>query len=325
MNVRRIGFTAREQAELVVAPPPGELGAEQVRGRTLCTLISPGTELAWGYCGAKFPSHPGYAAVFEVQEVGARVTKLRPGQRVFCPGGHCSVQQWDESKVLPVPDGLPPETAVLARLMGVSMTTLKTTLARPGDRVMVTGAGPVGFLGAHLFARSGYEVWIVEPDERRHPPLKRAKFAGVLPCVPVNDASFAGSVALALECSGHEQAVLDACKVVRKRGEVVLVGVPWSKRTNLTAFDILHAVFHRYVVLRSGWEWEMPYAPADFQPHSIIGGFALALTWLKEGLVDTAGLVRRYNPADAQTAYQDLLHRRNDELFCLFDWAMVNG
>lgn len=325
MNVKRIAFTAHEQAELVAAPAPSELGPEQVRGKTLCTLISPGTELAWGYRGARFPSHPGYAAVFEVEEAGPKVTKLRRGQRVFCPGGHASVQQWDESKVVPVPEGLPVETAVLARLMGVSMTTLKTTVARPGDRVLVTGAGPVGFLGAHLFMRSGYEVWVVEPDERRHAPLKRARFAGVLPRVPVDDAAFAGSVALALECSGHEQAVLDACKVVRKRGEVVLVGVPWSKRTDLSAFDILHAVFHRYVVLRSGWEWEIPYASAEFQPHSILGGFALALTWLKEGLVDSTGLVRRYSPDDAQTAYQNLLHRRNDELFCIFDWTALKG
>ena len=37
-------------------------------------------------------------------------------------------------------------------------------------------------------------------------------------------------------------------------GEVVLIGVPWVKRTDLSAFDLLHAVFHRYVYLRSGWE-----------------------------------------------------------------------
>lgn len=49
-----------------------------------------------------------------------------------------------------MPDGLASETAVIARLMSVSMTTLMTTKARPGDRVVITGAGPVGFLAAHL-------------------------------------------------------------------------------------------------------------------------------------------------------------------------------
>lgn len=48
-----------------------------------------------------------------------------------------------------MPDGLASETAVIARLMSVSMTTLMTTKARPGDRVVITGAGPVGF-AAHL-------------------------------------------------------------------------------------------------------------------------------------------------------------------------------
>jgi threonine dehydrogenase-like Zn-dependent dehydrogenase len=237
-------------------------------------------------------------------------------------GRHQSAQQVPEAKTVIVPASLPPQKAVLARLMGVTMTTLMTTAARPGDRVMVTGAGPVGFLGAHLFARSGYEVVVVEPDERRHAPLVRSGLT-VYPKVPVDDTAFAGTVALALECSGHEQAVLDACKVVRKKGEVVLVGVPWQRRTDLHAHDILHAVFHRYVVLRSGWEWELPHLSADLQPHSIFSGFALAMKWLNQGLIKAEGLTRLCDPRDPQPVYQDLLNRRGEELFCVFDWTRL--
>ena len=326
MNMHAVSITAREHAELVAnLPPPGDPGPEEIRGRTLWTLISPGTELAACYQGSRFPSYPGYAAVFEVQAVGTGVKQFRPGDIAFCMGSHRSVQQVSETMAVAVPKGLEPATAVLARLMGVSMTTLMTTAARAGDRVLVTGAGPVGFLAAHIFACGGYDVLVVEPDTRRHAALARSGRFQVFTQIPLDDPKIVGNVALAVECSGHEQAVLDACNVVRPRGEVVLVGVPWQRRTDRTAHELLHAVFHRYIVLRSGWEWELPQVTSKFQPHSIMNNFALALQWLNEGLVNTEGLVRHCDPRDPQPVYQDLLHHRTDALFCLFDWGRLAG
>ena len=67
-----VTFTSRETAELLSAPSDtAPLGAEEVAGRTLCTLISAGTELAGAYLGQTFPRVPGYAAAFEVTEVGS--------------------------------------------------------------------------------------------------------------------------------------------------------------------------------------------------------------------------------------------------------------
>ncbi|ESY89372.1 hypothetical protein X741_30960 [Mesorhizobium sp. LNHC229A00] len=121
--------------------------------------------------------------------------------------------------------------------------------------------------------------------------------------------AYAGSIALVIDCSGHEQAVLDACKVVRKRGEVVLVGVPWKANTGILAHEILHAVFFNFVVLRSGWEWDVPVLARAFvweelydgynnAPHSTYTGLAKALKWLSEGRVPVDGLVRSQNPSD---------------------------
>jgi len=323
MKTCAVSTVAREQAELVDVAPPGALAGNEVRGRTVCTLISPGTELAWSYTGASFPTYPGYSAAFVAEELGAEVKGVAKGDLCFCMGPHRSFQQLDATDAHPIPRGLPPETAVLARLMGVSMTTLMTTAARPGDRIMVTGAGPVGYLAAQMFALSGYEVLVVEPDETRR---RQVELSG-LPCVydktPIDDAAVAGTVALVLECSGHEQAALDACKVVRKRGEVVLVGVPWHRRTDAYAHELLSLVFHNYVVLRSGWEWELPSHVADFNPHSIHGGFDTALRWLAGGRIRTEGLIVQVDPHDAQRVYQDLLHRRAKGLFVVFDWTRI--
>lgn len=320
-----ISITARERADIVDVPAPGALGANEIRGRTICTLVSPGTELAANYTGTSFPSFPGYAAIFAAEEFGSEVKDARPDDLFFCMGPHRSFQQVEFRAARPVPKDLRPEKALLARLMGVSMTTLMTTTARPGDQVMVTGAGPVGFLAAQMFALCGYNVIVVEPDPVRRRHVEKSGIHAVYAATPCGDAGIAGRVALAVECSGHEQAVLDACRVVRKRGEVVLVGVPWRRQTDAHAHDLLYLVFHKYVVLRSGWEWELPHHTADFNPHSIHSGFETALRWLASGKIVCDELITRADPRAAQSVYQDLLHRRAKGLFTVFDWVRMEA
>lgn len=315
-----VSVTEREHAELVEIPSPGVLAPREIRGKTICTLISPGTEIAYNYQGKTFPSFPGYAAVFEAEEAGSEVSGVAKGDRFFCVGPHRSYQQVEMSAAHRVPAGLAADIAVLARLMGVAMTTLVTTTACPGDKVLVTGAGPVGFLAAQIFTIGGYDVLVAEPDAERRRQVKESGINKVYDRTPFDEPGVAGTVALAAECSGHEQAVMDACRVVRKKGEVVLVGVPWRRNTEIHAQELLSLVFHKYVVLRSGWEWELPLYSADFAPHSIHSGFETALRWLASGRIAVGGLVERTDPRLVQRTYQELLCRKTKGLFVLFDW-----
>ncbi|MEN6645116.1 MAG: zinc-binding dehydrogenase [Armatimonadia bacterium] len=320
----QITFTAQTQAELLPSDPPAEsLQPHQVAGRTLYSVISSGTELAvyQGHHGASYPTGTGYAAVFEVTDVGADVTTLAPGDRAFCMGNHRSWQRSSETETLRVPPGLNPEKAGLARLMGVTMSTLTTTTARPPALVMVTGLGVIGLLGAQNFRAAGYHVIACDPD-----PARRDFAAATcgLTVYPEPPQDLAGQVALALECSGHEAAALAACNMVRKRGEVVLVGVPWIARTDLTAHTLLHAIFHKYAVVRSGWEWEVPRQPIDFQQGSIFGNIAGALRWLDEGRVQVDGLYQVMSPQDCQAAYQGLMTHTLPRPAVVFDWSSAD-
>jgi threonine dehydrogenase-like Zn-dependent dehydrogenase len=317
-----VTITAREQADLLpVERDPRPLEPREVAGRTLASLVSAGTELAGAYQGTSFPRVPGYAAVFEVEAVGSEVEDLRVGERAFCMGPHRSYQRVAREQALPVPDGLAPEHAVFARMMSVSMSTLTTTAARPPAQVLVTGLGLVGHLAAKIFASCGYEVTACDPSASRRQMAEASGIRRVLPAVPLDEPGFAGEVALAVECSGHEQGALDGCRAVRKRGEVVLIGAPWQRRTELSAHELLHAVFHRYVTLRSGWEWELPLHATDFRTGSIYGNLAAALCWLAEGRVSVDGLYSLVPPQEAQRAYQDLLHQRAERLAVVFDWT----
>ena len=90
-----------------------------------------------------------------MEAVGSEVRSLRVGDRAFCMGPHRSFQRVAAEAAVPLPAGLAPEVAVFCRLMGVTMSTLTTTTARPPELVLVTGLGPVGHLGARI-----RELWL---------------------------------------------------------------------------------------------------------------------------------------------------------------------
>ncbi|MCG3150734.1 MAG: L-threonine 3-dehydrogenase [Verrucomicrobiae bacterium] len=316
--MKAMAFTGPRRAELLDWPDlPAQLQPRELDGRTLVSLTSPGTELNGFIAERKEPGLSGYATVFEVERVGADVANIKPGDRVFHMGKHVSRQRCEPGGCVPLPAGLAPELAVFARLMCVSWTTFQNTTARPPDRVLVTGLGIIGNLAAQVFQAGGYRVTAVDPAEDRRQLARTTGLCDVRAAVPADITDFG----LAVECSGHEQAVLDCCKAVRKRGEVALVGVPWRKRTDLAAFDILHAVFHRYVVLRSGWEWEAPWLQTEFRVGSILGNLAGAVDWLAQGRINVAGLYRTASPSEAQSVWDDLLAQRGGYLAAVFKWA----
>lgn len=329
---QEILFPARNS--FVFAPcTDAPLGADEIRGRTLCTLVSQGTELGWAN-GDDFPIRPGYAAVFRVDEVGPAVADTLQGELRFAMGPHRSTQTHTAALTLPLPEEMAPETAVIARLMGVSMTTLMTTRARAGDPVVITGAGPVGFLAAHLFRIGGYRVTVVDPDPARRAAAVQSGIPDARAAMPLDDPELRGKVALIVECSGHEGAVLDGCRMLRRDGEAVLIGVPWRKLTDLSAHELLDVVFNGLITLRSGWEWQLPLLGRDFRweellegynntPHSIFGGFERALRWLAEGRIPLDGLVQIRTPSDPASLYADIAARRIAEPFIVLDWSGV--
>lgn len=314
-------FTGKEKAELLPLPEPSAAAPGHVLGRTICTLISPGTELNHGYLLSHEKQYfPGYAAVFEAEQVGDGVSGINPGELLFCMGRHQSFQHMPAKDTIPVPEEMASEQAVLVRLMNIGLTALSTTSAKPPERVIVSGAGPVGLLASWLFRQCGYEVAICEPDERRRAFAAALGAERVWPAFPAGDPEWDGQTALVLECSGHEAAALEGCRIVRRQGEVVLCGVPWKRYTDATAQELLSLVFHRYAVLRSGWEWSIPLHADVFSPRGIVDNMRQGLRLLGNRMPDIGSLSRRCSPEQAQQVYGSLAAREIKEPFVLFDW-----
>lgn len=313
-----IQFVAPQKAELVATqplktPPPGHVNA-----RTLVSLTSPGTELNWGYLSQDgFPKSTGYAAIVEVEQVGSETSGVAAGDRFFTSTNHCSHVTVDVNLCTRLPDRLKAETAVFARLMGVSMSTLVTTSARPPGRVLITGLGPIGHLAAQVFHAAGYrtEGFDLLPARKKELQKKGIAVVDQIPEGEIYD--------LVVECSGHEQALLQAAKAVRARGEVVMVGVPWKKNCDLSAFELLHVIFHRYVQLRSGWEWEVPRNRPKFGTGSLMENYAAALEWLASGKVNVDGLFDVARPSECQQVYGGLLARTRPSMATIFDWSEI--
>ena len=317
-----LAFVGREQAALIDWPVDASpLQADEVRGMTLASLASPGTELNFYAAEREKPVLSGYAAVFSVDEVGSGVTDLKVGDRCLVMGNHVSIQRHRRANVIPLPAGLDPRVAVFARLIGVSWSTLVTTTARPGDRVLVTGLGPVGNLAAQIFSSAGYVVTACDPVPERRVLAGKCGISDVR--AEIGPSRQGDGYQLAVECSGHEAAVIACCKEVRKRGEVALIGVPWRKRTDASAHELLHIVFHRYVVLRSGWEWEVPTHAREFAVGSIMANFAQALRWLESGRIRVDGLATVVHPSQGQAVWQDLLQARYPTPTAIFDWQAL--
>lgn len=331
MKYVAISFIDDQKAELRTFSYDAPLGPDEIGGRTLVSLVSAGTELNM-YCGhynsqklawGVFPCSPGYASVVRVEDVGTAVADIKPGDLVFVQARHASYHRVKRSDVVPLPSGLAPQTATLARLMLVTMTTLTTTAARPPEKVLVTGLGLVGYLGALIFKACGYDVIACDPLEARRRDAAQAGLTEVLPAVPVGDARFAGKIALVLECSSHEQAVLDGCRVVQRGGEVVLVGVPMTRKSDVYAQPVLNAVFRGHVLLRSGNEWEIPLRRESFRHGSREDNLTAALRWLHDGTITLGDIFERISPRDPQQVYQDVLNKRFQKPAVILDWEKL--
>lgn len=106
---------------------------------------------------------PGWDAAGIVEEVGAGVTALAPGDRVFgsVRGSFAELAVGSASNLVPLPDGV--RFAAAATLATSGVTALQavrdSAVVTSGDRVLILGAGGgVGVFATQLAVRAGAQV-----------------------------------------------------------------------------------------------------------------------------------------------------------------------
>lgn len=159
-----------------------------------------------------FPVKYGYCSVGRVTE-----GKMQ-GRTVFALFPHQTHYRLPETSLTPLPDGLPPERAVLTANMETALNILWDSGAGAGDRIAVIGAGVVGVLVAALAARlPGADVTLVDINPARSAIATSLGLAFSLPddapqnCdVVIHTTASDAGLAQALSIAGMNATVVEA-------------------------------------------------------------------------------------------------------------------
>jgi len=179
-----------------------------------------------------------------------------------------------------VPEGLPARAAALTEPLAVSLHAVTLSGARPGHRVLVTGAGPIGMFALAALAAQGVDdVTVSEPS-----PLRRQRALDVgaaravapedLPPIPDMPADVVDDpYDVVLECSGNPRAFETGLALLGRAGTLVLVGTGLQR----PRLDSLRVLLNELVVT-GAYEYDD-------------NGFAAALDLLASGALPIDALV----------------------------------
>jgi 2-desacetyl-2-hydroxyethyl bacteriochlorophyllide A dehydrogenase len=213
--MQAIVLDAPHQATLqTVAEPPLQTGDVIVRVER-CGICGTDQHLYDGdYALTRYPVIPGHELAGIVEDIGANVTAVKPGQRVVIePNIHCEhchychIQRGNhclnlevigvnraggfaqfvvapERNVYPA-DGLTAEQAAFVEPLSCVVHGLRRLRLAPAARVLIAGAGPMGLLMLQTIRRSGAaEVVVTDLHASR---LALARHLGAEHVVPAGD------------------------------------------------------------------------------------------------------------------------------------------
>jgi L-iditol 2-dehydrogenase len=191
---------------------------------------------------------------------------------------------WPGRLAHPLPDSLSDAEGVLLEPLGVALHALDLAHVRAGTTAGVYGCGPLGLLLVQILQTSGATVVADDPLPHR---LAAAEELGA-------GRAAGGSVDIAFEAAGEDEAVAAAVEAVRPGGRVVLVGIPTGDRTTFTASTARRKGLTLLLCRRM--------TPADLPR---------AIRLAASGRVRLAPLVgSRYPLVDWARAFDDLVERR---------------
>jgi len=149
-------------------------------------------------------------------------------------GGLRDWMAWPRDLCVPIPAGLDPADACQLEALGVALCAVDRADIRPGTRVAVVGAGPIGQLVIRACVARG-ATDIVATDRLAH-RVDAARASGAAVAIQTDGAPpDVAPVDVAIECAGTDDGVGAALELVCPGGHVVLVGIPDDDRTTFRA------------------------------------------------------------------------------------------
>lgn len=133
--------------------------------------------------------------------------------------------------IVPTPDWMPLEEAVLLEPLCIGMYAVQRARAMNGCKAAIIGAGPIGLSVLLSLGEVGpSQVLVSEPIEARRNAAARLGASSVFApgaegAAAAVYAAAQGGVDLAFECAGTQEALDDAALMLRPGGTLVLIGI----------------------------------------------------------------------------------------------------
>ena len=277
----------------ILASPLGPREPDQVLVRALYSGISRGTEslvfrgevppsqhqaMRAPFQEGDFPGPVkyGYSSVGEVLEAPDQPGPSLVGRRVFCLHPHQDLYLVPAGAVHVLPDGLPPERAVLAANMETALNAVWDARPSVGDRIVVIGGGVVGLLVAVLCRQiPAAHVTLVDIDATREGVAESLglEFAVLAPAGV--DADFV------FHASGSPQGLEAALSVAGVEATVVELSWYGTRSVPLPLGEAFHS---RRLTLRSSQVGRIPVDRAPRWDHA--RRLSVALDLLRDERLD---------------------------------------
>jgi threonine dehydrogenase-like Zn-dependent dehydrogenase len=297
--VRLAVLTGPETFEVRDVPSPAPGPGEVLLDVAVCGVCASELEPYTGRVPTEYPRFLGHEVSGTVAALGDGTTVIAVGDRV---GAWVTSHGFAEQVVVPATHcfdvGDVPLDTALAEPLACAVNAGELADVRPGDDVVIIGAGYMGLLTLRLVAMRGPRH-VVVVDTRRD-ALDRARTLGATRTVRVGEESPADAVRAAtggvladvcFECTGTQPALGTVGEVTRMSGKVVIVG--------------FHQGPDRAIPL-GHWNW-MAYdlRNAHFRdPHVILRGMRIGARLTGAGLLDQAPLVtHRFGLGDIGPAF----------------------
>jgi (R,R)-butanediol dehydrogenase / meso-butanediol dehydrogenase / diacetyl reductase len=195
------------------------------------TVAAVGPEVSGWEVGARVVSNPsggcGVCRPCRHHRPSVCVEREPPNYLSF-GGAFCRYVVVKAHKLLRLPDNLPTRTAALTEPTAIAIHVVNLAPVAPGDRVLVTGAGPVGLLvTAVLLAQGITDITVSEPSPLRRARARAMGVAVVAPDElprPALGLPVESPFAVAFECSGQAAGAEAALDQLDAAGTLVFVG-----------------------------------------------------------------------------------------------------
>lgn len=264
-------------------------GPDDVVVRTLCSGVSRGTETLVFRGGVPESQHAVMRAPFQDGEfpgpvkygyLNTGVVEHGPpallGRAVFCLYPHQTRYVVPAAAVTPLPDGVPPERAVLAGTVETAVNALWDAAPLVGERIAIVGAGMVGCSVAAVLARfPGVRVELVDIDPAR---AAIAEALGVGFAAPEQAA---GECDLVVHASATDAGLARSLELLGDEGEVIELSWYGDRKVSVPLGEFFHS---RRLVVRSSQVGAV--ATARRRRRSAGDRLALALRLLADPVFD---------------------------------------